>query len=124
MKYTNNFAEVAKVFEAIAKVEEKASKFNAAAKEYEEASIAAYNKDLRSPEVKKMLDTFNEKEKAVKAYRKAAKKVVEVMGLNKENIEEEYPVKYANRAYFAKDFVYAVKWLAMKMVQKVDVYAE
>lgn len=122
MKYTNNFAEVAKVFEAIAKVEEKASKFNAAAKEHEEASIAAYNKDLRSPEVMRMCDTFDVKEKAEKAYLKAAKNAVAVLELNKDDYEDAAVIENSRKSYKNTQFVYGLKWLAAKMAQRINVY--
>lgn len=124
MKQTNNFAEIAMVFEAIAKVEVLVKKYDEAEKNYLSANEAACGKSIYGEEVREQMRAFEIREKIEKAYKRAAKKVVEVMGLSGDCYEERSTVEASKWAYRSKNFLYDVKYKAMQMTKGVDIYAE
>ena len=122
MKYTNDFAELAKVFEAVAKVEVKAAKVKATESIYRDASDKAFEHyKIGSDEVHAMLGAYDAKEKALRAYRAAARKCIAVMELSKEYYDDNAAIR-ANRTSDVDGFVQSIKWLALKMAKRTSVY--
>lgn len=133
MKYEVNFAEAAQMFNAVAKVEEAAKNFKEAEAVYNEKDLAFCNELAKynysffgAPE--SLHTMFEEKsalmdvrDKAEAAYKRAAKKAVEVLELDENIYEEAEIIKNFKRGDYAIDaFIYGIKYHAMKMARYIN----
>lgn len=131
MKYEVNFAEAAQIFNAVAKVEEAAKNFKETHKAYCEKDsafddeFAKYNYSFfRAPEsLHKMFEEksalMDVRDKAAAAYRRAAKKAVEVLGLDEKFYDEAEIIENFKRSVHAIDaidaFVYGISRQAVRI---------
>lgn len=87
MYYSFNFQEVAEIFAQVAKVEK--------AHEAHKAAREAYDNNADDPNTYFVVDLMRQEEKARKNWVKAAKKALELMGMNARD-------SYENAIYFCK----------------------
>ena len=128
MKYEVNFAEAAQIFNAVAKVEEAVKNFKEADAAFNEKDsafdneFAKYNYSFfRAPE--SLHTMFEEKsasmdvrDKAEAAYKRAAKKAVEVLGLDEKFYDEAEIIRdYKMGAYRADAFLYGISRQAVRI---------
>lgn len=113
MNYETSFAEVAEIFKAVAKVQDAVKNYNEADELYQDKDKAfdaefekyGYTFHGAPQELHTMFDEkcalLDKRDKAEAAYKRAAKKAVELLGLD----EREY-----NDARILQDFKLGVPW--------------
>lgn len=131
MKYDYTFEEVAKIFAQVAKIEKKASAMEEATTAYDAKSHEfdiefkkyGYSFFNAPEELQLMFEEKcrleNERDKAEKVYRKAAKEFVVMCEISKDDYEEEDIVRYSNTIWDYKRFVGSIKYWALKASRRI-----
>lgn len=116
MEREYTYSEMAEIFSAIAKAQERLAEYNdrnnyykGAADDYEAGKPGA---------AIRMLDAYHEREKAEKTYKRAAKKVVDALGLDMKNYEDFDMIRWSTSIYRADAFLYCV-WNRAKEIVKM-----
>lgn len=131
MKYNYTFEEVSKIFAQVAKIEKKASAMEEAAAAYEikshefDIEFKKYDYSFRNaPE--EVFTMFAEKchlederDKAEKVYRKAAKEFVVMWEMSKDDYEEKVIIRYSNYNWYHKSFVRDIRYWALKASRRI-----
>ena len=131
MKYNYTFEEVSKIFAQVAKIEKKASAKEEAVAAYEAKSHEfdiefkkyGYSFFNTPEELHSMFEEKcrleNERDKAEKAYRKAAKEFVVMWEMSKDDYEEEAIIRYSEYVYDCYRFVSHIKYWALHVSRRI-----
>lgn len=121
MKYETSFAEVAEIFKAVAKVQDAVKNYKEAEELYRDKDMAfdaefakyGYTFYGAPQELHTMFDEklalMDKRDKAEAAYNRAAKKAIELLGLDERDYNDERILKdFKAGAYWGDAFVYGI----------------
>lgn len=115
MEREYTYSEIAGIFSAIAKAQERLAEYNDRDNDYKGAE-ADYDAGKPGAAIR-MLDAYHERENAEKAYKRAAKKVVGALGLDVKNYEDFDMMRWSTSIYRADAFLYCAGNRAKEIVK-------
>ena len=115
MEREYTYSEIAGIFSAIAKAQERLAEYNDRDNDYKEAE-GDYDAGNSGAAIR-MLGAYQEREKAEKAYKRTAQKVVEALGLDVKNYEDFDMIRWSTSIYSADTFLCCVGNRAKEIVK-------